>query len=107
MPFLLRRWFPAELGCYADANLYANESLDRTLGRNGRRDCFVNKRDFKLASYFFPAASQARALVVLVHGHGCSLVHEFLLHQVSPECACMNALEEFGIIFRSTSSADQ
>ena len=55
----------------ADDTLYRDLPVDTALGPNGSREVFINNKELKLASYFFPAKGQAKAVVILVHGHGC------------------------------------
>jgi hypothetical protein len=55
----------------ADETLYKDLPVDVALGPEGSREEFKNTKDQKLASYFFPSRGDARALVILVHGHGC------------------------------------
>jgi len=66
---------------YTDDTLYRDLPLDIALGPNGSREVYINSKEQKLASYLFPSKGKAKALVILVHGHGCSLQHEYLFHK--------------------------
>ena len=78
------------------------------MGRNGSRGVFMNKQHLKLATYFFPAEGKARALALMVHGHGCSFFHEYghsqarcwrllayaiLLVQIASDCSHIGTFE--------------
>jgi len=66
----------------ADETLYRDLPVEVALGPKSSREVFVNSKEQKLASYFFPSKGTTKALVVLAHGHGCSLQHEYLYHKV-------------------------
>lgn len=65
-------WAATQNKCPAGPpSLYSDISKDVALGPLGSREEFVNSQDTRLASYFFPAEGKAKAVIVLVHGHGC------------------------------------
>ena len=43
---------------------------------------FTNAKGLSLASYIFPAKGDAKALVILVHGHGCRSLFSSMLFNV-------------------------
>lgn len=60
--------------CTGDS-LYKDCPAGKALGPEGIMLEFVNARGLKLASYVFPAKGEAKALVILVHGHGARYCH--------------------------------
>lgn len=65
----------------APTSLFANEPIANQLGPRGKRSSLVNAQGLKLASYFWPAATdKPRAVLQLVHGNGAYLM-EFLKTQ--------------------------
>lgn len=66
---------------YSGDTLYKDIAIESTLGPAGSRKEFTNAKGLKLASYIFPAQGHPKGLVILVHGHGCTLLHEYLYHK--------------------------
>lgn len=66
-------------------SLYDGSNRQQQLGPRGSESFFVNKQGLKIATYFWPseAASNAKAVVIAVHGHGAHSQNEWLRRQVS------------------------
>mmetsp|Transcript_5893 Transcript_5893/g.15155 ORF Transcript_5893/g.15155 Transcript_5893/m.15155 type:complete len:308 (-) Transcript_5893:900-1823(-) len=52
--------------------------LEEEMGPLGSRLTFKNKQGLDMAGYLFPAKGDAKAVLYLLHGHGCNLPYEFL-----------------------------
>ena len=66
-------------------SLYDGSNRRQQLGPRGSESFFVNKQGLKIATYFWPseAASNSKAVVIAVHGHGAHSQNEWLKRQVS------------------------
>lgn len=74
-------------------SLYDGNNRQQQLGPRGSESFFVNKQGLKIATYFWPseAATNTKAVVIAVHGHGAHSQNEWLRRQVSSASIHTNA----------------